>query len=191
MKILAHNVIGYAESKALHFILADQPAKPSPAPSAGPLTTTSQLHIVFESTEPDDGGSPVTTYELQMDDGRLGEFSTVLVSTFETELVVSEGISEGYTYRVRYRVANVNGYSEFSDVSYLFPYSAPDSPPTPTFISATQTSVTLGFGESLSDNGIPIDSYELWIDEGSNTLSDFSMVTSYPDYASQHTLTVD
>jgi hypothetical protein len=190
VKIQAHNIIGYAESKALLLILADQPGKPTPAPSSGLMTTTNQIHIVFENANTDDGGSPVTEYELQMDDGRLGEFQTILISYFETEVIITDHIESGYTYRFRYRVANVNGFSEYSDVSYILPFNAPDAPPAPYFISATQTEVTLGFSESLGDNGNPISSYELWIDAGDDTLSDFTQVTTYPSYASQHTLTV-
>jgi len=42
-------------------------------------------------------------------------------------------------------VANINGWSEFSDVSYIFASSAPLTPPAPKYVSATDTTVTLSF----------------------------------------------
>ena len=77
VKVVAINEIGEAESNGLHFILADVPAQPSPAPSSGIYTTIDQIHVVYENTNTDDGGSPILFYELEMDDGRLGEFTSV------------------------------------------------------------------------------------------------------------------
>ena len=123
-----------------------------------------------------------------MDDGRLGEFTSVQVSSFLTSYIASD-VEKGYTYRLRYRVANVNGYSSYSEVSYIFPFSVPDAPGKPIFVSATQDSVTFTFTESLNDNGVSISGYELWIDEGDDTLSDFTKVDSYSGFEETHTLT--
>ena len=116
-----------------------------------------------------------------MDDGRLGEFYLVQASNFFTSYIATD-VDKGYTYRFRYRVANVNGYSPYSEVSYIYPFSVPDAPAEPIFVSATQDSITLSFAESLDDNGVSITGYELWIDEGDNTLSDFSKVDSYTGF---------
>ena len=116
-----------------------------------------------------------------MDDGRLGEFKTVQVSSFLTSYI-AKNVQKGLTYRLRYRVANVNGYSPYSAVSYIFPVSVPDAPKKPVFVSATQNSVSLRFTESPNDNGVPISDYELWIDAGDNTLSEFQKVESYTGF---------
>ena len=79
------------------------------------------------------------------------------------------------------RVANINGYSDYSDIAYIFAFSHPDAPPRPAFLSATDTSVTLELQESANDNGIAIAGYELWIDAGNDSLSGFSQVEDYPD----------
>lgn len=73
----------------------------------------------------------------------------------------------------------MNGWSPFSDVSYISPFSIPSAPPTPIFVSATSTTVDLAFQESEDDNGVPIVNYELHIDAGNNLLSDFTKVARY------------
>jgi hypothetical protein len=49
----------------------------------------------------------------------------------------------------------------------------------PNFISATDTTATLGFKETVNDNGIAIKGYELHIDAGGDLSSAFTKVTSY------------
>lgn len=87
-------------------------------------------------------------------------------------------------------MANINGWSDFSDESYIFAFSSPERPPAPTFVSADSTSVTLGFLPSRNDFGIRVVGYELYIDEGDNTLSQFRKLSSYSVFKKLHTLTV-
>ena len=91
-----------------------------------------------------------------------------------TTLLITNGIYRGRIYRFRYRVRNINGWSPFSEVAYISAFSIPLAPPTPKFVSGTATTVTLAFSESEDDNGVPITSYELWIDAGNNFLSTFT-----------------
>ncbi len=84
------------------------------------------------------------------------------------------GVEIGQYYRFRYRVRNVIGWSTFSDTSYMAPYAIPDSPPEPTYVSGTSTTVTLLLSPSDNDNGLRISSYELWIDAGNDFTSSFS-----------------
>ena len=98
-------------------------------------------------------------------------------------------ITRGLIYRFRYRANNINGWSEYSNISYLFASQAPDAPPRPNFISATDISVTVGLQYSSNDNGIPITGYELWIDAGNDPTSSFHKVMTYPSFAGIHTLT--
>lgn len=73
----------------------------------------------FTSTNADTGGSDITLYELQMDDGDSGEFTTIFTSAHETTYLVTENIERGNYYRFRYRVMNVIGYSSYSEVAYI------------------------------------------------------------------------
>lgn len=49
--------------------------------------------------------------------------------------------------------------------------------------------MSLTFTESPNDNGVPISDYELWIDAGDNTLSDFHKVDAYTGFRQTYTLT--
>ena len=53
------------------------------------------------------------------------------------------GIQRGNIYRFRYRVRNVNGWSEYSNIAYIEAYSIPEPPPAPIFQDADATTVTL------------------------------------------------
>jgi len=77
-------------------------------------------------------------------------------------------------------VRNINGWSDYSDVSYITAFSVPEAPPMPKFVTADSTTITLSFEPSSDDNGSRIEGYELWIDEGDDLLSAFSLVGSYP-----------
>ena len=58
-----------------------------------------------------------------------GDFSTLLVTSQQDSLIVTNGISRGNIYRFRYRVSNVNGWSDWSEVSYISAFSIPEAPP--------------------------------------------------------------
>lgn len=63
--------------------------------------------MTFASTDPDDGGSPIVSYELQIDDGLSGEFVSVQGFTTNSLLktaTITSGINKGRDYRLRYRV---------------------------------------------------------------------------------------
>jgi len=78
-----------------------------------------------------------------MDDGLLGEFKTVLSTVDRQFFVAKDKIVRGRSYRFRYKVKNVTGWSFYSDVAYIFAFSIPDRPVRPTFVQATDTSATL------------------------------------------------
>lgn len=80
-----------------------------------------------------------------MDDGYQGPFSTIYVTNNRTQYTVTKGIHLGLKYRFRFSVSNINGQSEYSSTSYIYALSPPSIPPRPTFISATDQEVTLGF----------------------------------------------
>lgn len=157
--------MGSISSPALQFVLASIPPKPTPAPSVDPAgTTVSSIKVNFANTNTDTGGAPVLLYELQMDDGLSGEFSTIFKSAQQTFFTVNDTIIRGHYYRFRYRVSNIIGTSPWSDVTYIQATEAPAKPEAPDFISATATSITVQIIESVDSRGADIQSYELWID---------------------------
>lgn len=154
VKVEALTSKGSVLTPALSFVLADVPGAPTPAPLiVTSESTTEKIELKFDNTNPDDGGSPVILVELQMDDGNQGNFISVLNTTYLTQLTITD-VERGNFYRFRYRVANVNGYSDWSSVAYLTPTSQPDAPPAPQFASGTSTTVTLNFEESEDNNGV-------------------------------------
>jgi hypothetical protein len=63
-------------SKPRSIVLASPPSAPLSAPySDSLLTTSSMIKVLFN--EPSDGGSPILNYEVQMDDGMGGGFTTI------------------------------------------------------------------------------------------------------------------
>ncbi len=189
VKVEAINVYGSVLSPALSFVLADVPGKPTPAPSVDITnTTTSQIKVNFANTNPDNGGSPLIATELQMDDGDAGEFRIIFTTSEFTTYVVTDGIERGKNYRFRYRVRNVNGWSPFSEVSFIRAFSTPNIPPAPVFDSATDTTATFKLYYTDNDNGSRIKKYELWLDDGDDLESDFHKVLTYDGLSQTHTL---
>jgi hypothetical protein len=85
----------------------------------------------------------------------------------------------------------VNGWSEFSDTSYIYAFAVPEKPPAPVYTEGTDTTVTLKFMPSRNDHGIRVTSYELYIDAGDDTTSSFRQLPSYSTFKSEHTLDRD
>jgi hypothetical protein len=72
----------------------------------------------------------------------------------------------GITFGFRYRVKNLYGWSAFSPVSYILAASVPITPAKPTFVSATDNSISLRLYPSSDDGGSFVTSYILEMDEG-------------------------
>ena len=145
-------------------------------------TTTTNTTIGVTYSAPNANGAQISSYEVQVDDGAGGDFSTILGGDstvyLGTSAQTSTNIVQGHTYRVRVRARNVNGWSDYSDIAYILAASKPDPPPKPTYITSTETSITLNISFSENDNGALISGHKLFIDAGSLT-SNFSEVTTY------------
>ena len=62
-------------------------------------------------------GLEVQSYSLEIHDGQGGEFRVLTASTvvsLSSSDVITAGISQGLTYRARYRAWNAYGWSEYS-----------------------------------------------------------------------------
>jgi hypothetical protein len=85
------------------------------------------------------GNSPIISYNLQMDDGLGGDFSSVAgfkINSMQTEYTLSQ-VKRGGTYRLRYRVLNRVGWSVYSPTLYALVATKPSAPPAPKLDSAT------------------------------------------------------
>jgi hypothetical protein len=106
----------------------------------------------------DDGGSPVLSYSLEIDDGNGGAFKTLYgdsVDTMSLSFLFKE-VERGLNYRARYRLRNVIGWSNYSPVGHLLAASVPSQPPVPKYAGATSTSISLIIFYASDDQGAPI-----------------------------------
>ena len=93
---------------------------------------------------------------------------------------------KGLVYRVRYRVRNAVGWSDYSPIGYLRVADKPDAPPVPQFVEATSSTILLALQPSADDGGASIDRYEIWIDDGD--LGDFSKVEGYDGFSTSFSI---
>ena len=163
IKVKVSNLAGLSHSseQVLVVIVCDKPS----APTSGPISVASQTTTNFISvtySEPTTGGSPITNFELQMDDGIGGGFETVAggelalykrmsvrVQTLPISVPLNsydsdsdsfaKQIVRGRPYRFRYRAKNYNGWSDYSPVSTIYAASRPQSPQPVTLLSSDST----------------------------------------------------
>lgn len=76
-----------------------------------------------------DGGSPVTSYGLEVDFGS-GFVAAVGDPTDQMSLtiIVTTGVESGKTYPARYRAKNIYGWSDYSPVADVIAASVPTEP---------------------------------------------------------------
>ena len=71
-------------------------------------------------------------------------------------------IQKGTSYSFRYRVLNIKGWSEFSDIVNVEAADTPSQPDAPVILASSSTELTLEFDLGIVDNnGSPITFYEL------------------------------
>ena len=107
----------------------------------------------------------------------------------ETSFVVADNIKKGKIYRFRFRTLNINGWSDYSPISYIRAATLPERPPAPAFLTATSTSITVNLFSSSNTGGSEILYYELYRNIG-GVATDYQKVNTYDGNSVQHTLTV-
>jgi hypothetical protein len=112
------------------------------------------------------GGSPVISYNLEMDDGDGGDFKSLtgLISTSMLRDFTIKSVIRGRTYRLRYRVLNAVEWSDYSPNLFALVATKPSAPPKPSLGSATGSTITINFKESANSGGSKVTLYELWKD---------------------------
>ena len=74
-------------SEVLYAVLAGVPSKPTDVPiGVVEDTTDTQVRVTYADPAPEDNGSPILSYELQMDDGFSGNFQSLLGYTVNSKL---------------------------------------------------------------------------------------------------------
>ena len=88
-------------------------------------------------------------------------------------------VKKGLTFAFKVRVENENGWSDFSDVSYIQVAEVPDRPAPPELVGATQTLITLTLFKPESNGGSYVTQYELYINDGDPLTEPDTKVESY------------
>lgn len=108
-----------------------------------------------------DAGSLIQAYELQVDNGLQGNLETVYIGLNRTTTIPS---TLGLNYRLRYRVQNSLGWSDFSDITYLLAASIPGKPTNkPELVSVNATQITISLTSCGISNGALITDYVLFL----------------------------
>ena len=90
-------------------------------------------------------------------------------NSMETSFIVADNILKGKIYRFRFRSLNINGWSDYSPVSYIRAATLPERPPAPTFGTATNNLITINLFQSSNAGGSEILYYELYRNKGGVT----------------------
>jgi hypothetical protein len=115
----------------------------------------------------------VTGYNLYVDDGFYGDFTSVFTgSSFENSHTV-EGLVTGLPYRFKVSGININGEGLQSDEITIYACARPLLVSAPTKVTTTVSSITIAWKEPEA-NGCPVTGFLLMRDTGSN--DDLSLV---------------
>jgi len=180
-QIEAFNVVRSSKSFTASYLMAAV----APAPLVGPsdvvlVTDETQIMVTYPELESatERGGTTILSYNLQMDDG-AGTFHDI--HGFDSDVLDLFALveaDEGVTYSFRYRAKNLYGWSAFSPVTKVLAAGLPSAPSKPSFISATDNSISLQLYPSYDSLGAAITHYVLEVDEGGFNTA-FSDVGSY------------
>lgn len=135
-KISAVNDVGEsAQSSSVSVLLGTVPATPTTPIRVSAAQTT----ITISWDAPDDGGTPITSYIIDINSGAAGAFvqsGTVSSGTSYT----ATGLTTGQSYKLKVKAANAIGSSSFSPESEsIVAGVVPDQPGKPTYLTSTKT----------------------------------------------------
>ena len=180
-------------SENLFAVLAGVPLKPTDIPiGIQEGTSDTQIRVTYADPEPINNGSPITSFELQMDDGFSGDFFSLVGSATNSKLTtftVTNNIYRGRTHTFRYRARNDVGWGPFSDQSSVLAAREPITPIRPQFLSFANDELNLLIPLPLDNGGSAIEIVELWVDFGDDFTSDFTKMTNYDGIAASYAAT--
>ena len=174
-KVSAINFVGEGDiTDAISIIASDLPEAPANPPVQTLITETSVSLAIVEVPTHSNGGSAVTGYIVEIDDGMGGAF-TAIHDSLTTNLIVN-GLSSGHTYRVRYAARNIvydsgNMYAcdnlHYSGSLYVLTAVDPSSPRDLYFDPTIRykTALIYRWNPPQSTGGSPLQVYTLEIEE--------------------------
>lgn len=182
-KIHAVNQHGQDEAEVEITILS-APGKPK-----GPLkvsdVTKNGCKVKWNKPE-DDGGKPITAYQVEKLDSKTGRWVPVgRTDGNETEMDI-KGLQEGHDYNFRVRAINDEGESEpletDASITAKNPYDIPGKPGVPELEDWTAEQVDLKWAPPKNDGGAPITGYVIEKKEKLSTQWDEVLTTNVRIY---------
>ncbi len=176
-KVSAVNILGESTiSPSIFVINANLPSKPANPPVITLVTPNSISLNLTPIPSANNGGSPITSYIVEMDDGLGGAFQTVSDS-LTTSLILS-GLQPSRLYRIKYAGRNIiydsgNMFQcdslQFSDLVTVLTAVGPSSP------TGLQQDISLRYSDALVFNWIAPAS------NGGSPLQQYTLELSVPD----------
>jgi hypothetical protein len=137
-RITVKNAIGwtkeYSPDNTAGVLVQIRPSKPHAMTVDLPSTNTYQTIVFMQPlvSASETGGSPIVSYSLEWDNGSNGAGYVVLNGVEENNIqlrYVMSDLTAGMTYRFKYRVRNIFGWSsEYSDALTILAATRPDRP---------------------------------------------------------------
>lgn len=79
------------------------------------------------------------------------------------------GVTTGEFYQFRHKVLNQNGESPYSDVFVTWACELPSKPQTPTWITSSETSISIQWAAPTDDGGCPVREYRILRNAGDDS----------------------
>jgi titin len=160
-KLFAHNAIYQSlESSDIIVKIGLPPGQPSQPFDLYQEYTGSSITVGWEAPL-SDGGWPITSYLIWVDDG-AGNWPTDPISV--TSLTFKKvGLTDSLTYGFYVQAVNDIGTSVSSNTQYFVCATVPSEPSAPVLEAATDSSITASWNMPTSSGGSPITGYRLYI----------------------------
>ena len=135
------------QSEHATIILGDVPNTPPTAPRKDAAASSgSKLLINYDTLAASaNGGLPLESYSLEIDDGVGGAFTILTgftTASLASSHLVTTGISKGRSYRIRYRAKNAYGWSDYSATATVLAAQAPAKPTSaPAVVSTSDSAI--------------------------------------------------
>ena len=131
IKVRVFTIEGEVDSDPALITLASVPSKPPTKPTHVIASSTGSKLVItitplVSSSDPlldETGGSPILSYTLEIDNGSGGAYTSLGgavagIYQMATSFTITQNITRGSTYRLRYKAYNKYGWSPYSEVTY-------------------------------------------------------------------------
>jgi hypothetical protein len=182
-KVAAHNARGWgahSEINTAGALVAVAPAAPAlPTSGAGTTTTAVQVAWAALTTGAQTGGSAITSYNLDWDQG-TGTWAEVVGAASAYTAVThtkTTGFTAGSTYKFRVRAQNAHGWGPYSPTLTVVPAAAPATMAA-VAITVDNVYAKIAWAQPTT-NGAAITAYKIVIQQLTTTA--YSETTTYCD----------